>query len=309
MPDHTVTRTMGLSQWLMVVSLGLIWGGSFFFVAVSLKELPGFVIVAARTTIAAAALWPLVWIAKIPIPRSPRVWAAIVFMGLINNAIPYSLMVWAQTQIASGVASILNATTPLFTVLVAHMFTRDERMTPLSVVAVTVGFAGVVVMVGGTALQSLGSDVLGEMAILGMAVLYAFAAVFGRRFAAMQAAPIAVAAGQVTASAIMLIPCALIFDQPWTLPPPSLATIGAIFGLGLGTTGFAYVLYFRILATSGATNLLLVTFIAPASAILLGVSVLGEALLPRHIIGMALIGLGLLLMDGRPLKWLTGRPR
>jgi drug/metabolite transporter (DMT)-like permease len=303
MADDSISRTMSANQWLLIFLLGLMWGGSFFFIAVALKDLPSFTIVALRTAIAAPALWLLVWATGTRIPRAPSARLAIGLMGFINNAVPYSLMVWAQTQIGSGVASILNATTPLFTAIVAHAFTRDERMTPLSVAAVIVGFVGVAIMIGGAALQSLGSGVLGQLAILAMAMLYALASVFGRRFAAMQIAPIAGAAGQVTASALMLAPVALVIDQPWTLPLPSLTTIGAVLGLGLGSTGLGYVIYFNVLARSGATNLALVTFLAPVSAILLGVGVLGETLAPRHLVGMALIGLGLVLMDGRIPRW------
>jgi drug/metabolite transporter (DMT)-like permease len=232
-------------------------------------------------------------------PRGRRAWTAFFGMSLLNNAIPFTLIVWGQGHIASGLASILNATTPLFTVLVAHVFTQDERLTGRRFAGVIVGFAGVAVMIGGAALQSLGVDILAQLAVLVAALSYAFSSVFGRRFKAMGIAPVATATGQLTASSIMLIPLALIVDRPWTLPSPSAAAVMAMLGLALLSTAFAYILFFRLLASAGATNTGLVTFLIPVSAILFGVTILNEHLEPRHVAGMALIGLGLALIDGR----------
>jgi drug/metabolite transporter (DMT)-like permease len=214
------------------------------------------------------------------------------------------LIVWGQHHIASGLASILNATTPLFTVLVAHVLTPDEKLTPLKGAGVVVGFAGAAVMIGPGALGGLGGSVLAQLAGVAAALLYAFAGIFGRRFKRMGIAPLATAAGQVSASTILLLPVMLLVERPWTLAMPRAATWSAVAGIGLISTALGYVLYFRILAAAGATNLLLVTFLIPLSAIplsaiLLGALVLGEMLLPRHFLGMALIGLGLLFIDGR----------
>jgi drug/metabolite transporter (DMT)-like permease len=170
-----------------------------------------------------------------------------------------------------------------------------------------VGFAGVAVMIGGAALQALGGEILAQLAVLAAAVSYACAGVFGRRFHAMGVTPLATATGQLTASSVMLITLTLIIDKPWTLPAPSAHTTGAVVALALLSTALAYILYFRILATAGATNLLLVTFLIPVSAILLGVLVLGEVLRSNHLLGMAMIGLGLATIDGRP--WRAWRAR
>jgi drug/metabolite transporter (DMT)-like permease len=223
-------------------------------------------------------------------------------MGFLNNVVPFSLIAWGQSHIASGVASILNATTPLFTVVIAHVLTKDEKMTVTRLLGVIVGLVGVALMIGTDVLQSLGVNILAQLAILAAAISYAFAGVFGRRFREMGISPMAAATGQVTASSVMLLPIMLAVDKPWILPVPSPATIGALVGVAILSTALAYILYFRILATAGATNLLLVTFLIPVSAILLGVLVLNEVLLPKHFIGMALIGGGLAAIDGRPIK-------
>jgi drug/metabolite transporter (DMT)-like permease len=223
-------------------------------------------------------------------------------MGLLNNAIPFGLIVWGQTHIASGVAAILNATTPLFTAVVAHLLTADEKLTAGRVLGVVVGFVGVAVMIGGAALHALDDGVVAQVAILGAALSYAFAAVFGRRFRVLGIAPLATASGQVTASTIMLAPAALLVDRPWLLPWPSAHALAAVAGLALVSTALAYVLFFRVLATAGALNAALVTFLIPVSAVLLGVLVLGETLQPRHLGGMALIWIGLAALDGRPWR-------
>ena len=187
------------------------------------------------------------------------------------------------------------------------MLTPDEKLTPLKALGVGVGFAGAVFMIGPDALRGLGTGVAAEFACLGGALVYAFAGIFGRRFRRMGVAPLATAAGQVCASTVLLLPLMLLVDRPWALPMPHPATWAAVLGVGLLSTALAYVLYFRILAVAGATNLLLVTFLIPVSAILLGALVLGETLLPRHFGGMALIGGGLACIDGRVPRLLFRR--
>lgn len=297
-----IQRRMGGPEWAMLIALSVLWGGSFFFVAVAVTELPPLTIVVLRVALAAVALNLALALTGVSLPRDRRVWLAFVGMGLLNNAIPFTLMVWGQSHVASGLAAILNATTPLFTVIVADRLTADERMSGRKIVGVLVGFVGVAVMIGGAALQSFGVAVLAQFAIVAGTVSYAFAGVFGRRFKAMGVSPIATAAGQVTASSVMLLPVMIAVDRPWTLDVPSATTLAAILALALLSTALAYILYFRILATAGAMNLLLVTFLIPVSAILLGATVLGERLEPKHFLGMALIGLGLAAIDGRLIE-------
>lgn len=299
--DGTST-TMAAGDWARLIVLSLLWGGSFFFVGVAVDDLPPFTIVTLRVGLAALALHVYLLLRGQRIPADPHLWAAFAGMGFLNNLVPFSLIVWGQTQIASGLASILNATTPLFVVLVAHALTDDERLSPGRGAGVVIGFAGVVLMIGPEALAGIGVNVLAQLACLAAALSYAFAGVFGRRFKRMGVRPVQTAAGQVTASTVMLVPLALAVDRPWALALPGAEIWLAVAALALASTALAYILYFRILGTAGATNILLVTFLVPVSAILLGTLILGERLEPKHFVGMALIGLGLAAIDGRPLR-------
>lgn len=301
-PSFTTNRPMTLLEWAMLLALATVWGGSFFFNGIAVRELPVFTVVVTRVALAAIILLAIMRLRGERMPRDKRVWAAFFGMGLLNNAIPFSLIVWGQQHIASGVASILNASTPLFTVILAHVLTRDERMTGGKLSGVLIGFIGVAVMIGAEAFRDFGVNVAAQFMCLAGAVSYALAGIYGRRFKAMGISPMSTATGQVVASSLILLPLMMVVDHPWTLQTPSLAAIGALIGVAAISTALAYVLYFRILATAGATNLLLVTFLIPVSAILLGTLFLGEVLLPRHFAGMALIGIGLAAIDGRPWK-------
>jgi drug/metabolite transporter (DMT)-like permease len=287
---------MGAVEWALLVSLGLLWGGSYFFGKVALAELPPFTVALARVGLAAVALLTLARGLGHAMPRTGETWRAFLVMGALNNVVPMSLILWSQTQITSGLASILNAATPLSTVVLAHLV-RDERLTAARTAGVLLGLLGVAVMVGPDALEGLGLHVAAELAALGATVSYACAGLFGRRFRGKP--PLIVAAGQVSGSTVTLLPLALLVDQPWRLPPPGPATVGALIGLALVSTALAYVIYFRVLATAGPSNLLLVTFLIPVSAITLGTLVLGERLAPAHLAGMGLIGAGLAVIDGR----------
>jgi drug/metabolite transporter (DMT)-like permease len=292
-------QRMGAIEWTLLIILSVIWGGSFLFVGIAVSALPTFTIVLLRVIIAAVALHLVLRALRISVPRDAATWFAFFGMGLLNNVIPFSLIAWGMTHIASGLASILNATTPLFTVLLAHALTGDERLTRPRLAGVLIGFAGVVVLIGPEALRGLGRDVLAQIAILGAACSYGFAGIFGRRFKRMGIPPLATATGQVTASSVLLLPLALSIDQPWTLAMPSVTVWAAIVGLALLSTALAYAMFFRILAGAGAVNLSLVTFLIPISAIVMGVVVLGETLHATDFLGMALIGCGLIAIDGR----------
>jgi drug/metabolite transporter (DMT)-like permease len=293
---------MGPTEWLLLGALSVLWGGSFLFGKMALAELPPLTIVLARVGLAGSALWLAVIVRRQQVPRGRALWLAFLAMGLINNLVPFSLIMWGQVRIGSGLASILNATTPLWTVLVAHVLTVDERMNARKLAGVLIGVAGVAVMIGPVALAGLGGDVAAQLAIIAATLSYAFAGLYGRRFARLGVTPTVVAAGQVSATTAVLAPVVLLVDMPWTLPMPGLRTWVALAGLALLSTALAYVLYFRILATSGATNVLLVTFLIPVSGVLMGVLVLDEAIEPRQLAGMLLIGLGLAAIDGRLLR-------
>lgn len=290
---------MALRVWIWLLTLSVLWGGSFFFAKVAIGELGPFTVVFARVGLASLALNIVLVMTGANLFRPGTPWSAYFGMGLLNNVLPFSLIFWGQTEIASGLASILNATTPLFTLIVAHALTPDEKIDRTKILALLAGLGGVTILVGPDALAG-DSGLWGQLACLGAALSYAFAGVYGRRFRSLGVKPLEAAAGQVTASTVLILPIMLIVERPWLLPSaPTAAVWGALVGLALLSTALAYVLYFRILAAAGATNLLLVTFLIPITAILLGAIVLGEQLEPRHFAGMALIGVGLALIDGR----------
>jgi drug/metabolite transporter (DMT)-like permease len=299
-----INPSMGAIEWLLLITLSLLWGGAFFCSEVALEEVRPFTLVLGRVGFAAIVLLGVVYLSGQRMPRGWVAWAPFLAMGALNNLIPFSLIVWGQTEITGGLASILNATTPLFTVLLAHFLTRDERITPSRLAGLALGIAGVVVMIGPAALRGLGVHLLAQIAVLGAALSYAFAGIYGRRFRGQP--PLVTAAGQVSASTLMMLPIALLLDRPWTGPLPSVPAWAAILGIAILGTALAYILYFRILAAAGATNLLLVTFLIPVSAVLLGAAILGERLDPEHFSGMTLIGLGLAAIDGRLLNLSLG---
>lgn len=291
-----VNAVMGVREWGLILILSVIWGGSFFFVGVAVKEMTPLTIVLCRVGFASMILLAVVWFTGKKMPASAGVWGAFFVLGALNNLIPFSLIVWGQTHINSSLASILNATTPIFSVVLAHLLTREERLTTNRMAGVLVGWVGVAVLIGIESLGGFGIQVLGQLAVVGASVSYACAAIYGRRFKAMD--PVVVSAGMLCGSTVMMLPMALIVEQPWHLAPGA-ATWAAMLGLSAVSTSLAYIIYFRVLAVAGATNILLVTFLIPASAIFLGVMVLGERPGWNAFGGMALIFMGLIAIDGR----------
>ena len=301
----STNHRMGPAEWALLFMLAFLWSWVFFLTKVTLGDMRPFTVVVLRLGIGAVILHAVVLASGARMPTSLRTWATFAGMGALNNFIPFCLIAWGQTQIASGLAAILNATTPLFTVLLAHALTRDERMTPNRLGGVLLGVIGVAVMVGPGALHGLTANVLGQAVILGAAVSYACAGIFGRRLRHLP--PMVAATGQVTTGALLVLPFALCIDRPWLQPMPGVAACTAGVSAGLFCTALGYALYFRILATAGATNLLLVTLLMPIGAVLLGMAILGEQIHPREFRGMVLIGLGLVTIDGRLL--VLFRPR
>jgi drug/metabolite transporter (DMT)-like permease len=284
-------------DWALLVLLGLVWGGTFFFGKVALALWPPFTVVLGRILIGALLLNVVVLLTGHHLPRDPQLWRALFVMGLLNSVIPFCLIVSGQTQITSGLAAILYATTSLFTVLLAPIFVASERLTASRLLGVMLGLAGVVVMLGPAALRDPGSATLAKLAVLGGSVSYALAAIWGRRLRGVPS-PVA-AAGQLTIAAVIMLPLTLVVDRPWTLPPPTPPIIGAILGLGLFSTTIGYLLFFTILGRAGSVNTSLVTLLVPPSALLLGWLFLSEATTSLELAGLALIALGLLVIDGR----------
>jgi drug/metabolite transporter (DMT)-like permease len=300
-----INRMMGRAEWAMLILLSIIWGGSFFFYAVAIKGLPTFTIVFLRVCLGSISLWLCASAMGLLPLRQPSLWRNFLIMGLINNAIPFSLIVWGQREVASGLAAILNATTPFFTVLAANMMTADEKLSWNRLFGAVIGLSGVAAMMGADIFDAQGGSALAQLAIVAASVSYAFASVFGRRFATIP--PLITAAGQTAGSSLILLPVMLVIDTPWRLASPSLDVWLAIAGLAILCTSLAYILYFTILKRAGATNIVLVTFLVPVSAIFLGIVFLDETLDVHHVIGMATIAIGLALIDGRLLTLLKPR--
>ncbi|MGI9425433.1 MAG: DMT family transporter [Hyphomicrobiaceae bacterium] len=296
---------MSLSQWLYLILLSVLWGGSFFFVGVAVHDVPMLTLVFFRVGLAAAFLWPIVAIFRHRAPTTLRAWSPFVIMAVLNNIIPFSLITLGQRDIASGLASVLNATTPLWTVLIAHAFTHDEKLTANKLAGVILGVVGVAWLMGPEAVAGQSSSVIGMLCVIAATISYGFAGLWGRRL--RETPPLVTAACQLTASALLLAPVMLIVDQTWTLPWPPAHVAWSVVGLAVLSTALAYIVFFHVLAISGPTNVMLVTLLIPVSAILLGTLILNETLLPQHLAGAGIIASALLIFDGRLVGWLRRR--
>ena len=294
-----IRTQMNRADWLTLAVLALIWGGAFFFIGVAVRHVQPLTYVWLRLTIAAAGLWVYVYFKREPLSLPKEVWGSIFLLAILNNALPFALFGWSQTHIASGLASILNSTTPIWGVLVAHVFTHDERMSAGKIAGILFGVAGVGTMIGPSLISNAGNSTLAELACLLASLSYALAAVWARRFRRQGISPLGVTIGQLTAGALIMLPLSMIIDHPWTNTPPPLTAWGAIIALALLCTALGYVLYFRLIASAGATNALLVTLLVPPVAILLGAMFLHERLSLHDLEGLVLIALGLAAIDGR----------
>lgn len=294
----TPQPSLSAATWGMLLLLGAIWGGSFFFARIAVAEIPPVVLVLHRVLIAALALHIYLAIAgpsfRTVLPYAGRFFA----LALLNNVIPFSLIFAGQTQMGAGLASVLNATTPFWTLVIANIMTADEKLTANKLAGIGLGIAGTAVMVGPGVVAGLGGPVWAKFALIGASLSYALALILARAKFAGFAPPI-VATGQLTASTLIMLPVVLIAYGPSSLTVGSPPVWAAVVALALLSTAFAYILYFRIVATAGATNASLVTLIVPVSAMLLGVTFLGERLELFELAGMALIGAGLVVIDGR----------
>jgi drug/metabolite transporter (DMT)-like permease len=288
-------------DWSLLGLLSILWGGSFFFNGVVLKELPPLTVVLLRVAIAALMLLPLLHAYRIPLPKGVPGWKPFFAIGLLNNVLPFSLIVIGQTYVSSGLASILNATTPLFTIVVMAV-AGEEKLSARRVAGLVAGLAGVIVLHGGGLAFEAGQGI-GILLCLAAAFSYGLSALLARRLLA-NSPPLGTATFQLLASAAMMTIVAGVVDRPWQLPVPSAATWLAVIGLAALSTALAYIVFFQILRRSGATNVMLVTLLIPVTAILLGYFALAEEVSQREIIGALVIGSALLLIDGRVLKFI-----
>ncbi len=292
---------MSLSQWIFLIILSVLWGGSFFFVGIAVDHVPALTLVLSRVALAAVILVPIALVAGFRLPVHPYDWLMFAIMAVLNNIIPFSMITLGQTQIASGLASVLNATTPLWAVLIAHAFTHDEKLTANKLSGVLVGIAGVAVLVGPDAMIGEMSSVQGMACIIVATISYGFASLWARRFRTTP--PLVSAACQLICSAVLLLPIALMVDKSWLLTWPPAHVSAAIAGLAVFSTALAYILFYHILSVSGPTNAMLVTLLVPVSGILLGTLFLDETLAPQHIAGAFLIMVALIVFDGRLLRF------
>ena len=290
---------MSAFEWVLLFLLAVIWGGSFFFNKILLGVFEPLTIVLGRAGLAAVSLLIVIHLPGGGLPRAWPAWRVFAAMSVLNNLIPFALILWGQKHIASGLAAILNATTPLFAAVLAHLL-AGERLTAHRLAGVVIGMAGVALMVGpGVLAEGLGGDVLPQLAVLGAAASYGLAALYGRRLAALKIAAPTAAAGQLLCTTLVVLPFVLVLDRPWTVPMPGWQVWASLAAIALLSTAFGYVIFFRLMSGAGGVNATLVTLLVPVSALLLGTLVLGEAFTLRQAAGMAVILLGLVVTDGR----------
>jgi drug/metabolite transporter (DMT)-like permease len=289
-----------LTSGLLLLGLATVWGGSFFFAEVALREVPPLTIALHRVFWAVPALFLVVLYQGLKIPRSIRAWSCYLVMGALNNAIPFSLIFWGQTNIGSGLASILNSTTAFFGVIVAGVLLVDEPLTTRKIIGAMFGVFGVAAIMGLDALTSFDLRNLAQLAILGAALSYAFAGVWGKRFLS-DYPPVMNAFGMLVGSTLLMIPVAFISEG---VPVLSLSTEvwASLVAVAILSTAVAYLFYFKILARAGSANLMLVTLLIPPIAVGLSVTILDEKMGNEALLGFGLIAVGLLVTDGRLLN-------
>lgn len=283
--------------WALLSALALLWGVSFIFIKVAAVEIPAFTLVFFRVGLAALVLHAVVLVRGLTYPVGARVYAGYLTMSFLNNLIPFTLIVYATSQLGAGSASILNATTPIFSLIVAHIATADERITPAKLVGILLGVGGVAAMAGPQAVAGLTGDLLAVGAMLIVTLGYGLSAVYGRRFRGIH--PTVSASCQLSAATLLLLPLMLFVDRPWALPMPSMWALMALVALAVFSTGFAYMIYWALIMRAGATNTMLVTLLIPVCALFFAWLLLDEAFTLSEAAGMTLIGLGLIVIDGR----------
>ena len=278
--------------WLLI--LGGLWGSSYLFIKIAVGEVPPLTLVAGRLVLAAAILWLVLAAVRQAMPRSRRLWAAFAVMGLLNGAVPYSLIFWSEQHISSGLASLLQATMPLFTVLMGHFLMREEHLTLGRIAGVVLGFLGVGLLMLPDLRQGAHANLLGELAMVASSVSYAGAALFARSRLRGQPALVSTT-GQLTMGAVWILPLSLLVEGP-PRAVPSLPALGSWLGLTILGTVIAYVIYFKLIERTSAAFTSTVTYIIPVFGLILGALVLSEPLSLTLLVSLGLILAGVLLV-------------
>ena len=255
------TLFLSRTDWLLLLLLSVIWGSSFLFIRVAVQEIPPLTLVLARVVIAAGLLSLIIVLRPSSFQHGWKIWGSFFLMGVLNNVIPFTFIFYGQLEIGAGLTAIINAMTPIWTIVIAHLATRDERFSKNKIVGIILGLIGVGILIGADFISGLNASAWAQMLILGATISYGFAGVFGRRFASIP--PLQTARGQLTMSSLIMLPLVFYIDAPWTLPLPSSAALWSVFLLATLCTGLAYIIYFKILRSAGAVNLALVTFLIP----------------------------------------------
>ena len=289
----------GVAEWVLLLALTAMWGLAFMFIKLGVATVPPATLAAGRLAIGAAVLYAVMRARGLALPPPGRRWLPFAALAIVGNCAPFYLISWGQQFIDSALAGILMGVMPLATLLLAHFFVAGERMTAGRALGFSLGLAGVVVLMGPTALTGLGGSLLkvaAQATVLAGALCYAANSVLARRLVATDFL-VASTAVLIVASALM-VPVALIFDRNWVLAP-SVGSIAAIVWLGIGPTALATILYFRLIAAAGPTFMSLVNYLSPVVALLAGVALLGEEPGVTALAGLGLILLGIALSRRR----------
>ena len=283
--------------WLLMLTLGLIWGGTFFLSEILLLELSPFQIVFHRVSIAALIMVLYLKIKGIALPKDGRTWAALAVMGLLNNAIPFSAIVFGQQYITGGMASILNSTTAFFGVMLSGLILKEEAITAPKFIGVIMGILGVAMIMGFDTLSSLSLTNIGQILIMVSSISYAFAGIWGKFQVKNLGVEVTATGMLITSSVWMFILSTTVEGLPFEAL--SMRSALSILTFAILCTAVAYLLYFAILNQAGAANLTLVTIIIPPFALILDAVALGEMVSLQEILGFLVISMGLLVISGK----------
>lgn len=294
---------MPLRYWVLILFLGAVWGGSFFFNAILIREIDPLWVSAGRVTIGAAICWVYFFATKRKLPTGSTVYWQLLFLGVLNYAIPFALFPYAEQYISSGITGVINGLTPMTTVLVSQVWPGGERASWNKFAGVGIGFVGAALLALPSLSEGGAAEVLPMLAAFAATVCYAITLNYARRFREIDSASVATLS--LSGAALVSVPVALVFAG---IPVITLAeTWGALFGIAILSTSFSMLLLFWLLPRVGATNIALNTFITPISALFLGYFILHEGLEPVHFLGIVVIFVGLIAIDGRALKLLPAR--